>query len=1026
MASYAYGISQVNLDPKKRQFTVTADKKTAKAGDVITFKITASKKGTIETGFPEITARPWKLSSNFTPADIVGGKTSGIAYFKENGSGSLEAKVEIGISDYFERPDQTTLRFTVIDDTYTGISTVLENFGLGFKDGPHADVKIISGNDELEKIRKRLKGENRKQLREGKDGKLVRQDPIERVRVREIGRRALPSGTNALPGSTPRALPPAMKPLPGPGIKPITPAAPPPMLPPAAPVAANNIVPSPRALPASKQIIDVTPISKSVTPISPAGGSLAKSGVGAVDDVGGALAKAAGGGGGALKGVGGLARGAAGPLQGVFAGADFANRMESGQNVLQAGSGAAAGAAGGMAGASAGMAIGATLGSVVPFLGTAIGGAIGSALGGMAGSALASGAADALTGANNPEPVPFKEGGTIIPGMENMPFNVGGMPGVFNEPGNPEVMSIQPLDKIKEGMNSFKDMFGGKPKEYEGLADAIADAMEERGIGDPFGLKGGGKGRTFGNMTSDLAKHTMKGLKEIFGGGNNNGGGGYGGGGGGVVPSTTSVSGAASGNMVKGAQMIQSAGVPTKGAAYLAGNIQQESSWNGQRDWGQVKGDGTSRNGGLVSWASWANDPSRLGKIEGYLGKNIKQASDGEQINAMLWEMKKDYPGAYKVFMDPNATDAQLVKASKEYWGYGEEGKRYEYAQQALQSLQQSGGAMASAPGAAPAAGTQMSPVFQRPGGGTTGGGFQQVSYSPTGGQSPYGAGASSGAAQPAMQRSGISQASLPPLPPTDTLGGGVQRYGASRDNGARKHAGVDFDISGNQQFYSRIGGVVDGTPFRYGADGWAIDIYNQQMGVYERIAEAQKVLVRPGQTVQPGQAVVQGESGTGVIHYEIRKKPEGGFENSMDPIAFLNGTGSNPTLLAAGPGGGPGGGGGGGETVDPDAPTAADAEAFFGFAGAAQGLDMKSPPQMSAPASSGTSPNQLLQTSAQTTIASNSGAPVIVNAPTTSVSSSDGGGGGGDTTAQQPGSTMSDSGLLAFVANQQLMTLGA
>ncbi len=134
-----------------------------------------------------------------------------------------------------------------------------------------------------------------------------------------------------------------------------------------------------------------------------------------------------------------------------------------------------------------------------------------------------------------------------------------------------------------------------------------------------------------------------------------------------------------------------------------------------------------------------------------------------------------------------------------------------------------------------------------------------------------------------------INQSTLPPLPPTDTLSGGVQRYGASRDNGERKHAGVDFDISGpNAKFYSRIGGVVTGGQFRYGADGWATDIYNKQLGVYERIAEAAKIVVKPGQTIKPGDLVAVGESNTGVIHYEIRKKIEGGFENSLDPIKFL------------------------------------------------------------------------------------------------------------------------------------------
>jgi len=68
-------------------------------------------------------------------------------------------------------------------------------------------------------------------------------------------------------------------------------------------------------------------------------------------------------------------------------------------------------------------------------------------------------------------------------------------------------------------------------------------------------------------------------------------------------------------------------------------------------------------------------------------------------------------------------------------------------------------------------------------------------------------------------------------------------------------------------------------------------------LGVYERIAEARNILVKPGQKVQPGQAVVQGESGTGVIHYEIRKKIEGGFENSVDPIAFLRSAKSGATI---------------------------------------------------------------------------------------------------------------------------------
>ena len=108
------------------------------------------------------------------------------------------------------------------------------------------------------------------------------------------------------------------------------------------------------------------------------------------------------------------------------------------------------------------------------------------------------------------------------------------------------------------------------------------------------------------------------------------------------------------------------------------------------RDWGQVYNpstgnmDGTSRNGGLVSWASWADDPARLGAIEAYLGKPISQATHAEQLQAMKWEMKNEYPGSYRVFMNPNATDAQLRRASYQYWGYGHEGDRFYYANQLL------------------------------------------------------------------------------------------------------------------------------------------------------------------------------------------------------------------------------------------------------------------------------------------------------------------------------------------------------
>ena len=70
-------------------------------------------------------------------------------------------------------------------------------------------------------------------------------------------------------------------------------------------------------------------------------------------------------------------------------------------------------------------------------------------------------------------------------------------------------------------------------------------------------------------------------------------------------------------DLQSGATYLRQMGFPAKGAAYLAGNIQQESGWNGMRSWGGVFNpttgayDGTSCRA-VWFWASWANDPARL------------------------------------------------------------------------------------------------------------------------------------------------------------------------------------------------------------------------------------------------------------------------------------------------------------------------------------------------------------------------------------------------------------------------------
>lgn len=134
-----------------------------------------------------------------------------------------------------------------------------------------------------------------------------------------------------------------------------------------------------------------------------------------------------------------------------------------------------------------------------------------------------------------------------------------------------------------------------------------------------------------------------------------------------------------------------------------------------------------------------------------------------------------------------------------------------------------------------------------------------------------------------------IDQSGLPALPPTNTILG--QNYGAPRDGGTRKHAGVDFDAGPTDTFYSRIGGKVIKIGSDPGGYGNYVDIYNKDLNVVERIAEGDYNHVRLGDVVQPGDAIQTGTSQTGVFHYEIRKGSTSsfGFQGTVNPIDFLN-----------------------------------------------------------------------------------------------------------------------------------------
>ena len=77
---------------------------------------------------------------------------------------------------------------------------------------------------------------------------------------------------------------------------------------------------------------------------------------------------------------------------------------------------------------------------------------------------------------------------------------------------------------------------------------------------------------------------------------------------------------------VGGARLFMAEGFPMLAASILAGNIQAESGWKGQRTpW--VLNDGAGTNKGLISW-----NRERIVNGEKFLGKPLEKASNGEQV----------------------------------------------------------------------------------------------------------------------------------------------------------------------------------------------------------------------------------------------------------------------------------------------------------------------------------------------------------------------------------------------------------
>jgi hypothetical protein len=131
---------------------------------------------------------------------------------------------------------------------------------------------------------------------------------------------------------------------------------------------------------------------------------------------------------------------------------------------------------------------------------------------------------------------------------------------------------------------------------------------------------------------------------------------------------------------VGGARLFMSEGFPMLAAAILAGNVQAESAWRGQRTpW--VLNDGAGTNKGLISW-----NRSRITNAEKFLGKPLETASNGEQVKWIKEELRQY--GLLDEFMDSKSTEAQLKAASYKYIGWGIEGDRWKQSSRILAALQ--------------------------------------------------------------------------------------------------------------------------------------------------------------------------------------------------------------------------------------------------------------------------------------------------------------------------------------------------
>ena len=146
----------------------------------------------------------------------------------------------------------------------------------------------------------------------------------------------------------------------------------------------------------------------------------------------------------------------------------------------------------------------------------------------------------------------------------------------------------------------------------------------------------------------------------------------------------TPMPGGSANDLVSGAKIFMELGLPPLAAAYMSGNVQQESGWKGQRKpW--ILNDGAGLNKGIISW-----NRGRLTSAEKFLGKPLEKATNAEQARWVVEEMKRSYKDSWQIVSNPKSSKEQLKKAIYWYIGWGDTGARWEYGETAFKALNQS------------------------------------------------------------------------------------------------------------------------------------------------------------------------------------------------------------------------------------------------------------------------------------------------------------------------------------------------